>query len=82
MSVKVMRLEDDQGHLTFFSNQRHALRRLDGQQSNLQIYLKIFVLRYFQPQIIIHIVDFKFVRFLMSDIFFYSPRCPSSKFRR
>lgn len=44
MSVKVMRFEDDQGHLTFFSNQRHALRRLDGQQSNLQIYLKIFVM--------------------------------------
>lgn len=44
MSVKVMRLEDDQGHLIFFSNQRHALRRLDGQQSNLQIYLKIFVM--------------------------------------
>lgn len=44
MSVKVMRLEDDQGHLIFLSNQRHALRRLDGQQSNLQIYLKIFVM--------------------------------------
>lgn len=43
MSVKVMRLGDNQGHLTFFSNQRHNLKRLDGQKINLQIYLKIFI---------------------------------------